>query len=406
MNKLHRIASIALAASCTALGSYAADTPTADKSSVDARAAALSDQDRDFMKNAAEAGLAEVQAARLAVNKGTDQQLKNYARRLIDDHTKANERLHKLAQAKGVSLPSDPSVAQKAKLEMLQAADGADFDRRFAENLGIEAHRSVIDLFRKEVAQGRDPQVKAFAQQTLPTLQRHLQTAQTQHARLERGADRRQSDHVATSGTSRANTPSSDALKDTLSQVDESVQVVQRMKSDPRVTDMLARAKGVFIMPDYGRGAIGVGVQGGEGLLLVRRQGQGFSNPVFYDMGGISIGAQLGASGGQVALLLMTDKAVQQFESGKKFSLNADAGLTIVNWSRRAQTSTGKLEDIVVWSNAKGAYAGLSVGVNDIMLDRDANRAYYGRTELTPQQILDGAVPNPRHNVLGMVLGV
>ena len=104
-------------------------------------------------------------------------------------------------------------------------------------------------------------------------------------------------------------------------------------------------------------------------------------------------------------MLLMTDKAVNEFASGKKFSLNADAGLTVVNWSRRAQMSGGKVQDVILWSNAKGAYAGASVGVNDVMLDDEANRAYYRRKDLSPQQIIAGQIESPHNNTLGMVLG-
>lgn len=228
------------------------------------------------------------------------------------------------------------------------------------------------------------------------------QAANATESRSEASAGPSDEGSVSGAGTSRAGSP---ALKDALQQVNEAVQVVQRMKADPRMAGELSRAKGVFIVPDYGRGALGVGLQAGQGVL-VRRTGDTFSNPVFYNLGGVSIGAQAGAAGGEIAMLLMTDKALREFESGRQFSINADADLTIVDWSKRAHASTGKVQDVIVWSSAEGVFAGASVGISDVMLDREANRAYYGREGLTPQQILQGQVQNPRHNVLGKVLGV
>lgn len=188
-------------------------------------------------------------------------------------------------------------------------------------------------------------------------------------------------------------------------ELDEAVQVVQRMKSDPGMTELLQRARGVFILPDYGRAALGIGVQGGRGVL-VTRQGNGFSNPVFYNLGGLSVGPQAGASAGQIALMLMTDKAVQDFKSNRQFSLNADAGINIARYARRAQASAGNIQDVIVWSGARGAYAGASLGLNDVMFDADTNRAYYGREDLNASAILDGRVEPRGNNVLGIVLGI
>lgn len=404
--KLHPLAA-AVAIAAFAFGAQAQNTtqPTQQGAYANDRAG-VSEQDREFMKNAAEAGKAEVQAAQLALQKSNDQAVRQFAQRLIQDHTHANAQLKQLAQAKAVKLPSDPSALQKSKLEMLRAADGTTFNQQFADSFGVKAHHKAIDLFRKEVDQGRDPDVKAFARKVLDTLQQHLAIAQNTDQKVA-GNDRAQVTGVgavvATNGTRAPVKVDTEDLRDAQQEINGAVQVVQRMKADPRMQDTLARAKGVFILPHYGRGGLGVGVQGGEGVL-VTRNGEHFSNPVFYNLGGVSIGAQAGVAGGPVAFVLMTDKAVQSFKSGQKFSLNADAGLTVVAWSARAQGSTGAIKDVIVWSNTVGAYAGVSLGVTDIMLDKEANRAYYGREGLQPGQIIDGQVPNPRSNVLGLVL--
>lgn len=194
-------------------------------------------------------------------------------------------------------------------------------------------------------------------------------------------------------------------LADARETVQEAVQVVQRMKAQPGMAQTLARARGVFIVTDYGRAAAGIGVQGGEGVL-VTRQGQEFGNPVFYNFGGVSVGPQIGASAGPVAFLLMTDQAVNRFASDRNFSLSASAGLTVAPWSARAMAATGKISDVLVWSGTAGAYAGANLGIEGVVVDSEANRAYYGRRDATPAQILGGRVTHPHNDVLGMVLSI
>jgi putative membrane protein len=75
-------------------------------------------------------------------------------------------------------VPDNPSVAQRGKLKMLSTADGATFDRRYAESMGVEAHRDTIALFEKAAKSAQDRDVKAFAQKALPNLREHLKMAQ------------------------------------------------------------------------------------------------------------------------------------------------------------------------------------------------------------------------------------
>lgn len=133
--------------------------------------------DAAFMKKAAEAGLAEVEASKLAASKASNTQVKSFAQQMVDDHSKANDELKALAASKGVTLPTEPSMAQKAKLKLLQGADGANFDKRYAESFGLKAHEDTVSLFQKESQKAKDPEVKAWAEKTLPTLQHHLEMA-------------------------------------------------------------------------------------------------------------------------------------------------------------------------------------------------------------------------------------
>jgi SH3 domain-containing YSC84-like protein 1 len=136
--------------------------------------------------------------------------------------------------------------------------------------------------------------------------------------------------------------------------------------------------------------------------MMLSHQDDTWAGPAFHNMGGISIGAQAGGSAGEIAFLLMSDNAVNQFKSKNSFSLNADAGLTIVNYSANKQASLGK-GDIVVWSNTKGAYAGASVSVTDINWDEDSNRAYYNK-QVKPTDVLKGRVTNAEAEPLKQAL--
>jgi len=174
--------------------------------------------------------------------------------------------------------------------------------------------------------------------------------------------------------------------------VNEATAEVRKMSADPQLKKLLAKAKGVFLVPEFGRGALIIGGRGGAGVVLANKNGK-WTDPAFYDMGGISIGAQAGGSGGEVAFLLMSQGAVDAFKSGNKFSLNAGAGLSIVNYSANSQASWGK-GDIILWSATKGAYAGATISVTDVNWADGNNKAYYGR-KVDPSKILAGDVTTP-----------
>jgi lipid-binding SYLF domain-containing protein len=219
---------------------------------------------------------------------------------------------------------------------------------------------------------------------------------------------------TALPGTAPAQTGGSDAAKPTKDdtperrlkaankRVSDAVGVVNTMGAEPRMAELLAQARGVYIVPSYGRAALGVGAAGGSGLLLVKRNDGSWSNPAFYNMGGISLGLQAGAEGGALALVLLNQKAVDSFRNKNNFSLNADAGLTVVNYARMAQGSTKG--DVVAWSGNKGLFGNAaSVAVNDIRYNARLTDAYYGKAT-TAMQALDSSEANPPSDALRKAL--
>lgn len=176
------------------------------------------------------------------------------------------------------------------------------------------------------------------------------------------------------------------AVQDARQQVSKAARVLAKMKQDPQASRLLHQAKGILILPDYGRGALVVGGGGGPGVLVLRRNGQ-WAGPALYNVGMVSIGAQAGGAGGSAAMLLMSDKAVRQFEQENDFALDADAGITVWNASARGHGRTGG--DIAMWTDTKGLYAGASVGLTDINFDEHETAALYGRS-VTPREVLSG----------------
>jgi SH3 domain-containing YSC84-like protein 1 len=93
-------------------------------------------------------------------------------------------------------------------------------------------------------------------------------------------------------------------------------------------------------------------------------------------------------------MLLMTDRALDKFESSRgKWSLDASAGLTVVRYSGNRGAEAGR-GDVLVWSEGKGLYGGLTAGVTDITPSNRLDHAYY-QQRVTAQQILSGNVSNP-----------
>jgi len=138
-----------------------------------AAAADLQKQDADFAKDAAIGGLAEVQLGQLATQKAADADVKAFGQRMVDDHGKANEQLKSVAQAKGIELPTDLDKKHKAVFDKLSGLDGAAFDQAYVQEM-VKDHQKDVKKFQDEADKGQDPDIKAFAQQTLPTLQDHL----------------------------------------------------------------------------------------------------------------------------------------------------------------------------------------------------------------------------------------
>jgi len=132
--------------------------------------------DTEFAKMAAEGGLAEVKLGQLAEEKGTDQAVKDFGKRMVTDHSKADDSLKTAASDDKIELPSDLSAKDQAAYNRLSKLSGEAFDRTYARDM-VRDHRTDIAEFRQEAQDGKDASIKGFASQTLPTLEDHLKLA-------------------------------------------------------------------------------------------------------------------------------------------------------------------------------------------------------------------------------------
>ncbi len=130
----------------------------------------------DFVEDASAKGVAEVEAGKLAQEKGTSSDVKAFADMMVKDHRAANEKLQALATSKDIKVSTDADLVDKAKAMILELRGAKSFDQAYANNQ-VKAHEATIELFQDYAKDGKDAELKAFATQTLPTLQVHLEKA-------------------------------------------------------------------------------------------------------------------------------------------------------------------------------------------------------------------------------------
>jgi putative membrane protein len=143
--------------------------------------------DTGFTKQAAEGGMAEVAKGKLAAEKGSHDAVKQFGQKMVDDHTKAGDELKSIASGKSINLPGETTkTPQQALLAKLEKLEGAAFDRAYVDDQ-IRDHEKTIALFEREAKTGKDAELKAFAEKTLPTLKEHLSMVRDLKTKLAKG---------------------------------------------------------------------------------------------------------------------------------------------------------------------------------------------------------------------------
>lgn len=140
--------------------------------------AADANPDAAFYKKAAEGGIAEVELGQLAQDKASSPNVKAFGAMMVADHSAANDKLKSVAAGKGIELPTSPSVGQMATKTKLEVLSGSTFDKSYIKGM-VKDHEEDIKEFQQEAALGQDPDARAFAKATLPTLRAHLKKIQS-----------------------------------------------------------------------------------------------------------------------------------------------------------------------------------------------------------------------------------
>jgi putative membrane protein len=139
--------------------------------------AMVDDNTKDFVKKAATGGMEEVELGRLAQQKASSQRVKNFGQMMVDDHSKANDQLKTIATQKNIDIPAAVTDDQRKDIDMLSKKSGTDFDKAYVDMM-VNDHKKDIDEFKKAQAKVNDNDIKNFAINTLPTLQKHLDSIQ------------------------------------------------------------------------------------------------------------------------------------------------------------------------------------------------------------------------------------
>ena len=184
-----RLSTVSLAiglAFLVAASAAAAQATTAAAAPVTKAAAApaLAAGDKSFVQKAAVGGIAEVEMGKMAQQKASNDQVKQFGSRMVDDHSRANDELKRIASGKGITLPTDLDAKHKAKMDKMHKLSGAQFDRAYMDDM-VADHRQDVAEFKKQASSGKDSDLKAFAAKTLPTLEDHLKMAQSSDAAVK-----------------------------------------------------------------------------------------------------------------------------------------------------------------------------------------------------------------------------
>jgi|SRR5579862_2069901 len=129
-----------------------------------------------FLDSAAQANLAEVKQGQIAESRSANAEVKKFAKHMIEDHSQANSELLDLAKQKAIPVSQKPDRAHETAAEDLKSLSGAELDRAYVKRM-VDDHVSAVALFEKFAEQASDPDIRTFAQKTLPVLRKHLTMA-------------------------------------------------------------------------------------------------------------------------------------------------------------------------------------------------------------------------------------
>lgn len=152
-------------------------TEKRDVDSVDTEVTRVDDDNAEFVKEAAVGGMMEVELSKVAADKATSTEVKNFAQMIVKDHSGANDELKALAAQKNIEIPAQLPEDKRDDIDDLKEKTGKDFDEKYIAMM-VDDHQEDVDKFEKMANKDEaDPDLKSFAAKTLPTLKEHLNKA-------------------------------------------------------------------------------------------------------------------------------------------------------------------------------------------------------------------------------------
>jgi lipid-binding SYLF domain-containing protein len=181
--------------------------------------------------------------------------------------------------------------------------------------------------------------------------------------------------------------------------VDKAQLTLEAFASDGQLKDQFKQlskeARALFIIPQFMRGAFIFGGAGGSGVLIVRDEQSGkWGDPVFYNIGSASFGAQIGADVSEMVLVVRTKKGLEEFYTND-FKLGANAGMA-TGPVGAGMSMQGIAADILSYARQKGAFAGMAVDGAFVSISNESNQAYYGKPVRPTDIILKKEIGNPK----------
>lgn len=159
-------------------------SPLARKGSTGAPVGKIDAEDKEFFNKAGIGGLFEVQAGQMARDKALSADVKDFGKKMVTDHTKANNELKQVASKKGLVMPTELDKDKKGMVDHLGGLAGKDFDKAYMAHM-VDDHEQDVKEFEKASKDTKDADLRNWAKKTLPVLQEHLRLARQTQSKLK-----------------------------------------------------------------------------------------------------------------------------------------------------------------------------------------------------------------------------
>jgi len=145
--------------------------------------AQLRNNERQFLMEAAQDSMVEIELGKLAQERGSSPEVKEFGERMVEDHTKALEKLKETASEPNVTIPSELQAKHKSTVDRFAKLSGEQFDQAYMKHM-VQDHKKAVNLFERTAKNAQNAAVKNYASETAPTLREHLELAQKIHGQV------------------------------------------------------------------------------------------------------------------------------------------------------------------------------------------------------------------------------